>query len=126
MYRSRLLRLGQVLVATVPAEISDQDLLKLCGNLVQQVVQIRCSGVIFEVTAMDVMDSFACRTLNENAQIIRLCGANTVVVGIQPDVAFSMVQMGLKLEGVAPALDLEEGLAHLNHKITRVHEEESK
>ncbi len=113
----QILKLGQVLVATVPEGILDEDLLKLCDALVQRVVQVRCSGVIFDVTALDVMDSFACRTMNENAQVIRLSGAKTVVVGIQPDVAFAMVQMGLKLEGVASALDLEEGLAHLDHTI---------
>ena len=65
---------------------------------------------------MDVMDSYASRTLREIAQMIRLRGAETVLVGIQPEVAFAMVQLGLTLEGVATALDLEEGLAYLNQK----------
>ncbi len=119
----QILKLGQVLVATVPAGILDEDLLKLCDALAHRVVQVRSSGVIFDVTALDVMDSFACRTMNENAQVIRLSGAKTVVVGIQPEVAFAMVQMGLKLEGVASALDLEEGLARLDHVITWRHKD---
>jgi rsbT antagonist protein RsbS len=65
---------------------------------------------------MDVMDSYASRTLREIAQMIRLRGAETVIVGIQPEVAFAMVQLGLTLEGVATALDLEEGLAYLNQR----------
>ena len=69
-----------------------------------------------DVTALDVMDSFACRTLRDLAYMIRLRGAETVIVGLQPDVAFAMVQLGLNLEGVTTALDLEEGLAFLNHK----------
>ena len=69
---------------------------------------------------MDVMDSFASRTLREIAHMIRLRGAETVIVGIQPEVAFAMVQLGLTLEGVSTALDLEEGLAYLieNSKMT--------
>jgi rsbT antagonist protein RsbS len=65
------------------------------------------------VTMLDVMDSFAARTLRGITQMIRLLGATSIVVGIQPEVAFSMVQLGLTLEGTTTALDLEEGLAIL-------------
>jgi rsbT antagonist protein RsbS len=65
---------------------------------------------------MDIMDSFASRTLREIAQMIRLRGAETIIVGIQPEVAFAMVQLGITLEGVVTALDLEEGLHYLNQK----------
>ena len=104
------------MIATFQAALSDADLNQLRGGLVQQVVKFRSRGVIVDVTAMDVMDSFASRTLREIALMIRLRGAETVIVGIQPEVAFAMVQLGLTLEGVATALDLEEGLAYLNHK----------
>ena len=70
--------------------------------------------MIIDVTALDVMDSFATGTLRDIAQMVRLRGAETVIVGIQPDVAFAMVHMGLTLEGVTTTLDLEEGLDHLN------------
>jgi len=69
-----------------------------------------------DVTALDVLDSFACRTMSSIAHMTRLRGAETVIVGIQPDVAFAMVQMGLRLEGVTTTLDLEEGLAYLDRK----------
>jgi rsbT antagonist protein RsbS len=65
-----------------------------------------------------VMDSFATRTLRDITNMIRLRGADTVIVGIQPEVAFAMVQLGLTMEGVATALDLEEGLEHLQHRAT--------
>jgi rsbT antagonist protein RsbS len=84
--------------------------------LVERVGKFRSHAVIVDVTALDVMDSFASRTLRDLAYMIRLRGAETVIVGIQPEVAFAMVQLGLNLEGVATALDLEEGLAFLNHK----------
>src|SRR5713101_6073893 len=111
-----ILKQGAVLIATFQAALSDADLNQLRMGLVQQVVKFRSRAVIVDVTAMDVMDSFASRTLREIAHMIRLRGAETVIVGIQPEVAFAMVQLGLTLEGVATALDLEEGLAYLNEK----------
>lgn len=115
-----ILKQGSVLIATFPAALSDADLKQLRSGLIQQVVRYRSQGVIVDVTAMDVMDSFAARTLREIAHMIHLRGAETVIVGIQPEVAFAMVQLGLTLEGVAAALDLEEGLAYLNQKFKKL------
>jgi rsbT antagonist protein RsbS len=115
-----ILKQGDVLIATFQAALSDADLNHLRRGLVHQVVKHRSRGVIVDVTAMDVMDSFASRTLREIAHMIRLRGAETVIVGIQPEVAFAMVQLGLTLEGVATALDLEEGLAYLIQKFKSV------
>ncbi|MGH9791904.1 MAG: STAS domain-containing protein [Candidatus Acidiferrales bacterium] len=112
-----ILKQSQFLIATIQAALSDQDLLELRRALVQQVIRFRSRGVIVDVTALDVMDSFASRTLTEISHIIRLRGAETVIVGIQPEVAFAMVRMGLTLGGVSTALDLEEGLAYLNQKM---------
>ena len=111
-----ILKQGEFLIATFQAALSDADLNQLRRGLVAQVVRFRSRGVIVDVTAMDVMDSYASRTLREISQMIRLRGAETVIVGIQPEVAFAMVQLGLTLEGVATALDLEEGLAYLNQR----------
>jgi rsbT antagonist protein RsbS len=116
-----ILKQGEYLIATFQAALSDADLNQLRRGLVQQVVKLRSRGVIVDVTAMDVMDSFASRTLREIAHMIRLRGAVTVIVGIQPEVAFAMVQLGLTLEDVATALDLEEGLAYLNQKFKSTH-----
>ena len=111
-----ILKQGQYLIASIQAALTDADLLKMRDALAEQVGRFRSRGVIVDVTALDVMDSFAARTLSDIANMIRLRGAETVIVGIQPEVAFAMVQLGLNLEGVATALDLEEGLAFLNHK----------
>jgi len=111
-----ILKQGDYLIATFQAALSDADLNQLRSGLIQQVVKLRYRGVLVDVTAMDVMDSFASRTLREIAHMIRLRGAETVIVGIQPEVAFAMVQLGLTLEDVTTALDLEEGLAYLNEK----------
>jgi rsbT antagonist protein RsbS len=109
-----ILKQGDVLIASIQAALSDQDLVQLRDDFADQVGRLRSRGVIIDVTALDVLDSFATRTLRSIAYTARLRGARTVVVGIQPDVAFAMVQLGLNLEGIATALDLEEGLAHLS------------
>lgn len=111
-----ILKQQHYLIATVQAALTDADLTCLRDALVERVGKFRSRGVIVDVTALDVMDSFASRTLRDLAYMIRLRGAETVIVGLQPEVAFAMVQLGLNLEGVATALDLEEGLAFLNHK----------
>jgi rsbT antagonist protein RsbS len=108
-----ILKQGDYLIASIQAALTDADLRQLQDNLVQRVSTARSRGVIVDVTVLDVLDSFACRTLSGIAQMTRLRGA-TVIVGIQPDVAFAMVEMGLSLEGVATVLDLEEGLAWLS------------
>ena len=114
-----ILKQGHYLIASIQAALTDADLLNLRDALAQQVGTYRSRGVIVDVTALDVMDSFASRTLSDMANMIKLRGAETVIVGIQPEVAFSMVQLGLKLEGVATALDLEEGLAFLDKRARR-------
>ncbi|HKN47581.1 MAG TPA: STAS domain-containing protein [Candidatus Polarisedimenticolia bacterium] len=112
-----ILKQGSYLIATIQSALADADLLNLRDALVARVGRYRSRGVIVDVTAVDVMDSFASRMLRDVAHMIRLRGAETVIVGFQPEVAFAMVQLGLTLEGVATALDLEEGLAFLDHKI---------
>lgn len=113
-----ILKQGPYLIASIQSALSDADLVQLRDALVEQVGRLRSRGVIVDVTALDVMDSFATRTLRDITFMIRLRGAETVIVGIQPDVAFTMVQLGLKLEGVPTALDLEEGIAFLGKKDT--------
>jgi len=111
-----ILKQRDYLIASIQAALSDEDLRKLRQALVAQVGEFRSRGVIVDVTALDVMDSFAARTLRDLAHMSRLRGAETVIVGIQPEVAFAMVQLGLTLQGVTAALDLEEGLTYLNRK----------
>jgi rsbT antagonist protein RsbS len=111
-----ILKQGVYLIASVQAVLTDADLLQLRDDLAKQVGKFRSRGVIVDVTVLDVLDSFAARTLRNIAQITRLRGAETVIVGIQPEVAFAMVQLGLTLGGVATALDLEEGILYLDQQ----------
>jgi len=111
-----ILKQGNYLIAIVQTSMRDKDLIALREALVEKVGRHRARGVIIDVASMDVMDSFSTRTFRDMAHTIRLRGAETVIVGIQPEVAFAMVQLGLKLHGVATALDLEEGIAFLDQR----------
>jgi rsbT antagonist protein RsbS len=108
-----ILKQGDILIASVQSALTDRDLLQLKDELANKVGHFRARGVIIDVTALDVLDSFATRTLRSLAATTHLRGAETIIVGIQPDVAVSLVQLGLTLEGVSTALDLDEGLAWL-------------
>lgn len=114
-----ILKQGPYLIASIQSALSDADLMQLRDALVKKVSLFRSRGVIVDVTVLDVMDSFASRTLRDLVHMIKLRGAVTVIVGIQPEVAFAMVQLGLTLEGVATALDLEEGLEFLDQQTKR-------
>lgn len=111
-----ILKQSQYLIAMIECALNDRELLELRDELGKRVGELRSTGVIVDVTGMDVVDSFATRTLRDIAYMIRLRGAETVIVGMQPDVAFTMVQLGITLENVVTALDLEEGLEYLNQK----------
>lgn len=110
-----ILKQGDVLIASIQTVLSDQDLVQLREDFADKVGRYRSKGVVIDVTALDVLDSFATRTLRGIAYVAKLRGATAVVVGIQPEVAFAMVQLGLALDGVATALDLEEGLDYLRY-----------
>lgn len=112
-----ILKQGAILIASIQAALTDQDLLDLQDRLAERVGTQRARGVVIDVTALDVLDSFATRTLRTIAHILRLRGAHTVIVGIQPDVAFSMVRLGLDLTGIPTELDLEDGMELLRRRI---------
>jgi rsbT antagonist protein RsbS len=112
-----ILKLGDYLIASIQAAITDADLKRLQDDLAIQIGELRSRGVVVDVTAADVMDSFTVRTLLDMAQVGKLRGAETVIVGLKPEVAFAMVQLGLRLDGIATGLDLEEGLAILDRRV---------
>ncbi|OBG35526.1 anti-anti-sigma factor [Mycobacterium alsense] len=111
-----ILKQGSILIASVQAALSDSDADRLRHDLMDRVSQFRAQGIIVDLTAIDVMDSFAARSLRTIAHMTRLRGADTVIVGLQPEVAFAMVQLGLAFDDMNTALDLEEGLALLNRQ----------
>lgn len=114
-----ILKQGSILIASVQAALSDSDTERLRYDLMERVSRFRAQGIIVDVTAIDVMDSFAARSLRTIAHMTRLRGADTVIVGLQPEVAFAMVQLGLAFDDMNTALDLEEGLSLLNRQLAQ-------
>ena len=108
-----ILRQGSQLIASIHTALDDSQMLRFQQDLIDQIGEHRARGIIIDVAALDVLDSFGSRTLRNIAEMARLRGAVTVIVGIQPDVAFTMVQLGMDTGSVHTALDLEEGLAFL-------------
>jgi rsbT antagonist protein RsbS len=109
-----ILKQGDYLIATIQSAMTDSEAVRLRDDLMRQIGVYRSRGIIVDITSLDVMDSFAARSLRTIAHMTLLRGADTVVVGMQPEVAFAMVQLGLGFEDVHTALDLEEGLAFLD------------
>lgn len=102
------------LIVSLQSEPTDAEFIELERELTERVGSARARGVVIDVSALSVLDSFATRTLREVAHAVRLRGARAAIVGIQPDVAFAMVQLGLSLDGTLTALNLEDGLALLH------------
>jgi rsbT antagonist protein RsbS len=109
-----ILKHGRTLIVSLQSEPTDAEFLELQQELAQRVATTHANGVCIDVTALEVLDSFATRTLREIAQTVTLCGARSAIVGVQPEVAFAMAQLGLSLEGTLTALDLEDGLGLLH------------
>jgi rsbT antagonist protein RsbS len=109
-----ILRQGPYLIASIHTALDDSQLVRFQQDLVERIGSDRARGVVIDVAALDVLDSFASRTLRDIGEMARLRGAVTVIVGIQPDVAFAMVELGMDTGRVVTALDLEEGLAELD------------
>jgi rsbT antagonist protein RsbS len=105
-----ILKQGEMLIASIQSNLNDQDLMQLRDEIAEKVGRFKSRGVVLDVSVLDVLDSFATRTLRAIVETARLRGAETVIVGIQPDVAVAMVQLGLTLDGVLTALDFEEGM----------------
>ena len=112
--RVSILSQGQYLIVSIHTALDDGELVRLRKDLVDMVGRKRSRGVVVDVSTLDVLDSFATRTLGQMAHMARLKGAETVVVGITPEVAIAMVQLSLQIDFTHTALDLEEGLELLD------------
>jgi len=110
--RVSILTQGSYLIASIHTALDDGQLVRFQRDLVERIGAQRARGVVIDVAALDVLDSFGSRTLRDIARMSRLRGAETVIVGIAPELAVTMVRLGLHLE-LPTALDLEEGLAYL-------------
>jgi rsbT antagonist protein RsbS len=114
-----ILRQGDVLIASIQSDLSDREVIGLRQELAELVGRHRLRGIVIDVGALDVIDSFVTRALRAIVLTARLRGAETVIVGITPDVAIAMVQFQLNLEPLRVALDLDEALAMLRRPSRR-------
>lgn len=116
--RLPILRIGENLLVSIQVDLDDQTVLNLQDDLAEQVVKHGARGVVIDITAAEIVDSFVGRMLATIASISRLLDAETVVVGMRPAVAITLVELGLSLGGVRTALNLEQGLAILAERAT--------
>ena len=111
-----ILKQGDYLIASIQSDLTDAQVLALRDDLSDRIGRTRARGIIVDVAALDVIDSFVARSLGSIAIMARLRGAETLIVGIQPDVAIAMVQFDLNLKPLRTALDLDEALTILGHR----------
>lgn len=115
--RVPVLKQGPYLIASLQDALTDSGWQHLRDDLLADLAEHRSRGVVIDVTSMDVMDSYSTRSLDGIARMLALIGAQTVVVGIQPGVAFAMAQLGLTLASAGTALDLDDGLELLTRRV---------
>jgi rsbT antagonist protein RsbS len=114
-----ILHQGEYLIASIQSDLSDHEVLALRDDLARRVGELHARGLIVDVGALDVIDSFVARALRSIADTALLRGAETVIVGIQPDVAIAMVHFRLNLEPLRAALDLDEAVSILDGLVKR-------
>ena len=118
MDRIPILRMGELLLVTIQVDMHDQLAMTLQDDLTERIVKEQAKGVLIDISALDVVDSFIGRMINNTAAMARILDASTVVVGMQPAVAITLVELGLTLTGVNTALNVEKGIALLGKRIS--------
>jgi len=112
-----ILKLGDILLVSIQGHLHDRTALELQERLTSRIVETSAKGVLIDISVLDMVDSFIGRLLSDVAAMSRILDAETVVVGMQPAVAITLVELGLSMEGVATALDVDAGLAMLRARI---------
>ena len=112
-----ILRLKGVLLTSIQVDLTDQEALDFQADVLRMVSETEAGGIVIDITALDVVDSFMARVLNDTAQMVRILGAEVVLSGMQPMVALALVEMGRELVGVETALNLDQGLERLERLI---------
>jgi rsbT antagonist protein RsbS len=119
MDRIPILRMGRTLLVTIQVDMHDQIAVRLLDDLTNMVTRIRAQGVVIDISALDMVDSFIGRMIADIAATARILDAQTVVVGMQPAVAITLVELGMSLPGVRTALDVEKGMELLRDSSDR-------
>ena len=117
MERIPVLKMGEFLLVTIQVDMHDKLALALQDDLTSQIVRHRSRGVLIDISTLEMVDSFIGRMLGTIASMSRLLDAHTVVVGMQPSVAITLVELGLSLKGIRTALDVEKGMTVLRSEL---------
>ena len=115
--RIPILKMGEFLLVTIQVEMHDRLVMTLQDELTQEIVRHRARGVLIDISALEIVDSFIGRALGNIAKMARVLGAETAVVGMRPAVAITLVELGLDLEGVRTALNAEKGMALIRREL---------
>ncbi|KGQ20021.1 Anti-sigma-factor antagonist [Lysobacter dokdonensis DS-58] len=118
MERIPILRMGEFLLVTIQVDMHDQLALTLQDDLAERIRKTSAKGVMIDISALEIVDSFIGRMISTIAGVARIMDAETVLVGMQPAVAITLVELGLSLPGVTTALDAERGMARLRKKMS--------
>ena len=115
--RIPILRLERILLVSIQVDLTDNDAMQFQSDLVERVAEIEALGVAIDITALDVVDSYMARVINDTASMVRLLGAEVVICGVQPFVALTLIEMGRDLLGADCAFNLGQGLDALKARI---------
>ncbi len=113
MARVHVVQFGSVLVATLAEELDDDSALAMQNDVSTLVLRRRATGVLLDVSALEIVDSFIAKIIGDTARIVTILGAEVAIVGMRPAVAITLVELGLSLDGIATALSIDAGLALL-------------
>lgn len=113
MDRIPILKMGDLLLVTIQVDMHDRLAMTLQDDLTARIVKDRARGVLIDISALDIVDSFIGRMISNTAAMARILDASTVLVGMQPAVAITLVELGLRLDGVRTALNVDKGIALL-------------
>ena len=117
MERIPILRMGELLLVTIQVDMQDQMAMRLQDDLTNAISKFGAKGVLIDISALEMVDSFIGRMISDIAGMGRILDATTVLVGMQPAVAITLVELGLSLPGIATALNVERGMALLRRKV---------
>src|SRR3954462_2654370 len=119
MDRIPILRMGEFLLVTIQVDMHDQLAMTLQDDLTNRIADINAKGVLIDISSLDIVDSFIGRMLGNISSMAKVLDAETVVVGMQPAVAITLVELGLALPGIRTALDVEKGMTLLSHSLAQ-------